>query len=442
MRQPCRLRRVTTSQQSSLAALIRFHWAAGARVALRANALTLGIVVFAFGWSAPAPQPMRVLRHFVLGVVARANAPDQGPRMTLAGIAVALAFAAVPRVSLGGSGWMRSLPLDRRTSWRAAVVATSIAQIAVAGFALVAAVTTIVVYHAPVSLAKVVTIALVMVAVSAAIVPARNVFGRALAVAACFAAIAGTWPFAGAALVLLGLAEAVAGGVPDTTTQRRFRTLPKLGGNSATAIWVRASWRAMGLRGVIGSALVPVVPTAFAYFITRNNPDLSRETAAEVIRICGGIAVAIFTAGTANALFVARQPWPWARSLPWSSTDRVIVDLFAIGLPLVAVPIALAPLDVRQALIVATVLPVASAFGAASLRGTGKRQTGAAGESLVFTLVVGVGVGMWPALAIVALALTPLVIRWASARDRAWRVTQWTELHHGAAGDPAWLSKS
>jgi hypothetical protein len=88
------------------------------------------------------------------------------------------------------------------------------------------------------------------------------------------------------------------------------------------------------------------------------------------------------------------------------------------------------------------VVPAASAFGAASLRGTGKRQTGAAGESLVLTLVVGVGVGLWPTLAIVALALTVPVVRWASARDRAWRVTQWTELHHGAAGDPAWLSKS
>jgi hypothetical protein len=442
MRQPCRLRRVTTSQQSSLAALIRFHWAAGARVALRANALTLGIVVFAFGWSAPAPQPMRVLRHFVLGVVARANAPDQGPRMTLAGIAVALAIAAVPRVSLGGAGWMRSLPVDRRISWRAAVLATSAAQIAIAAFAVIAAVTSLVAYRTPVSVAKVVTIPIMIVGIAMTVIPARNPLGRVLAAAAGATAIAGTWLFGAAALVLLGIADVVADGVPTSNKRRRSRSVASPGGSSATAIWVRASWRAMGLRGVIGSALVPVVPTAFAYFITRNNPDLSPETSAEVIRICGGIAVAIFAAGTANALFVARQPWPWARSLPWSSTDRVIVDMLAIGLPLFAVPIALAPLDVRQALIVAMVVPAASAFGAASLRGTGKRQTGAAGESLVLTLVAGVGVGLWPTLAIVALALTVPVVRWASARDRAWRVTQWTELHHGAAGDPAWLSKS
>ena len=442
MRQPCRLRRVTSSHQSSLAALIRFHWAAGARVALRANGLTLGIVVFVFGY-APAPEALKFLRHFVLGVVARTTAPDQGPRMTLAGIAAALAVAAVPRVSLGSAGWMRSLPVDRRMSWRAAVVAATAAQIAIAAFALIGAAASLVVYHVPVSLAKVVTIPVMMVAVAATVIPGRNPFGRLLAAAACAASIAGTWRLLAPALLLLALADIVTNGIPSSRPQRRRSRSPRsLGGTSGTAIWVRATWRAMGVRGVIGSALVPVVPTAFAYFITRNNPDFSTETAALVTRVCGGIALAIFVAGSANALLEARQPWLWARSLPWSSTDRVVADVFALGLPLLAVPIALAPLSARQALIVATLIPLMASLGAAALRGTGKRQTGAAGESLVLTLIAGVGVGLWPALSLVALASTPLMIRWASVRERRLRMTQWSELHHSAAGDPTWLTKT
>jgi hypothetical protein len=242
---------------------------------------------------------------------------------------------------------------------------------------------------------------------------------------------------------LLALADIVTNGIPTSRQQRRRSRSPRsLGGASATAIWMRASWRAVGVRGVVGSALVPIVPTAFAYFITRNNPDFSPETSALVTRICGGIALAIFVAGLANALLEARQPWLWARSLPWSSTDRVVADVFAIGLPLFAVPIALAPLSTRQALIVATLIPLVASLGAAALRGTGKRQTGAAGESLVLTLLAGVAVGLWPALSLVALASTPLVIRWASVRERRLRITQWSELHHSAAGDPTWLTKT
>jgi hypothetical protein len=424
---------------SPLAAVIRFHWAAGARVALRANALTLGVVVFAFGY---APEALSVLRHFILRVVAVPRGPNQGPRMTLAAIAVALALAAVPRVSLGGAGWMRSLPVDRRTHWRAAVVAVTAAQIAIALFIVIAAAMTRVVYHAPVSFAKLATVPIMMVGVAATVVPGRNPLGRVVAAAACAAAIAGTWALGGAAVVLLILADAVVGGVPMSHRQRRSphstTTLAK--GSSGMAIWMRATWRAIGVRRLVGSALVPAIPTAFAYFITRNNPELSPETAATVIRVCGGVAVALFLAGEAGALLEVRQPWAWARSLPWSSTNRVMADAIALGLPLLAVPIALIPLAPRQALVVATTIPIAAAFGAAALRGTGKRQTGAAGESLVLALVVCVSVGLWPWVCVVALALAPLVIRWAAARDRAWRVTRWTELHHSAAGDPTWLS--
>lgn len=421
-------------------ALIRFHWAAGARVALRANALTLGMVVFAFGY---APEALNVLRHFILGVVAVTQFPDEGARMTLAGIAAALAMAAVPRVSLGSAGWMQSLPLDRRLNWRAAVVAATAVQMAIAAFVLIASVMAAVVYRAPVSPAKVLTIPLMMLGVAATVTPARHSLGRLVAAGAGAAAIAGTWRLGFVALVLLALTDAIVGGIPASRPRRQMvrSTAALVSGSSAMAMWVHASWRAIGVPRLVGSALLPGVPTSFAYFLTRNNPDFSPQTAALVIRVCGGVALAMFVAGPANALLQSRQPWPWARSLPWSSTYRVVADVLVIGVPLIAVPIALLPLAPLQALIVAAMVPITAAFGAAALRGTARRQTGAAGEAIIFALVACVGVGFWPALSVVALGLTPLVVRWAAARDRAWRVTRWSELHHNAAGDPTWLSR-
>ncbi|MEP6491149.1 MAG: hypothetical protein ABJF01_00635 [bacterium] len=428
-----------STDTSLVRSLFRFHWAAGARVALRANALTLGIVVFAFGY---APDALDTLRHYILKVVAATTGSGRGQRLLLTAIAALLALAAVQRVSLGSRVWMRSLPMDRRATWRAAVGAAVASQIAVVIFALLGSLATLAIYHAPLSTAKVVTIPLIMIGVAMVVVPASNPFGRIAAVMATDAAIRATWPMAGAAVVLLIVADAV-GGESPVSQRRLWRHRPGTisGVSSAGWIWFRASWRAVGLRRLIGSAFVPTVATAFAYFITRNNPELSARTDATIARVCGGIAVAAFVAGVANSLFVGRQPWVWARSLPWSAKRRVIADLWVVGIPMVAIPIALLPLGWAQALGVAAGIPTAAALGAAAMRGVGARQTGAAGESFVLSLCLNVAIGLWPPIALVSLALFPLVLRWGAHRDRAWRVTRWTELHHSAAGDPTWLTQ-
>jgi len=142
-------------------ALLRFHWAAGARVALRANAVVLGVIVFVFG---SAPDGLATLRGFVLGVVAREH--GGASRGVLAAIAFAFAGTAVPRVLLGASGWMRSLPVDARASWRAAVAALCVAQLAVATFIPISVSLAVFVYHADLSPAKIVALPVMIVAVA------------------------------------------------------------------------------------------------------------------------------------------------------------------------------------------------------------------------------------------------------------------------------------
>src|SRR4051812_44244800 len=144
-------------------ALVRFHWAAGARIALRANAIVLGLVVFVFG---SAPDGLATLRAFMLGVVSPGR--GIGSRAVLAVIALAFAGRVVPRIFLGTPGWMRSLPIDARRSWGASVGPACISQLAVPPFIPICALAAVLVYRAPLSPAKIIALPILIAAVAAA----------------------------------------------------------------------------------------------------------------------------------------------------------------------------------------------------------------------------------------------------------------------------------
>jgi hypothetical protein len=184
----------------------------------------------------------------------------------------------------------------------------------------------------------------------------------------------------------------------------------------------------------------PVILVSFAHLMLRNNPDLSGATIGRVARVCGAIAVALTVATLANGLLRARQPWAWARSLPWSSRYCIAVDACVLGAPSLVIPLAILPFGGSPAAAVAALIPVCALSGASALRAGAARQTGAAGETLVMALLIGVPVVVWPPLAVAALALAPVVLFWGARRERATQATRWTELQHDASGDPAWLS--
>jgi len=414
--------------------LVRFHWAAGARVALRANAVVLGVVVFVFG---SAPDGLATLRNFVLGVIASRH--GGASRGVLAAIALAFAGTAAPRVLVGARGWMRSLPVDARSAWRAAVVALCMAQLAVATFVPICVLAATVVYHAVVSPAKVASLAVMIVAVAATALPSRRPLTRLIAACSVGLSVMGTWPTIVASIVCLAIADTLA---PEIVGPRYKKRRPSLatGNQSALAIWIRAGWRAMRPQGIAASAALPAVVGSFAYFITANNPELAPSTAATVVRVCGVISLGLFTGALANALLATRQPWTWARSLPWSARHRVLADAGLLGIPLCAVPFALCAVNASQALVVASLLPLAATSASAAIRGAGNRQTGAAGECMVVVLGVGGAIAIWPLLSLGAIAAAPVFVWLGARRDRNRVATRWVELHHTAAGDPGWLS--
>jgi hypothetical protein len=275
-------------------------------------------------------------------------------------------------------------------------------------------------------------------AVAAAALPSRRLHTRLIAACAVGLSVVGTWPTIVASIVCLAIADALGPEIVGPRYKKRRSSLTKRN-RWALAIWIRAGWRAMQPQGIAASGALPAVVGSFAYFITANNPELPPSTAATVVRVCGVISLALFAGALANALLATRQPWPWARSLPWSARHRVLGDACLLGIPLCAVPLGLSSVSATQALVVASLLPLAATSASAAVRGAGNRQTGAAGECLVVMLVAGGAIAMWPPLSLGAIAATPFFV-WLGARDRNRVATRWVELHHAATGDPGWLS--
>ena len=420
-------------------ALIRFHWNAGARVSLRANAVVGATVVFLFG-SAPAPGALQTLRATIVGLVSTGR--QYAPRLELAAVCAALVGVAVPRVTLGVNGWMRSLAATGEMNRRAATAALAASQAFAILVAVAACVITPLVYHVPLSLSKILTLPLIVVSAAMVLLPVERAAGRAVAAVALALAIPGTWALGALSVVALVIADRISGAI--LPSRRRMRLLAKrhdahiFRERPSLVQWISISWSALPVASVIGAALLPAIFVLFGYFIVRHNPHLPAPSVFRTIRISGSLAVAAFAAALAQVMLRVRPTWAWARSLPWSSASRVAADGVALGLPLLVVPVVLAPLAPMHALAVAATIPTIAVAGSTALRGGGGRHTGAAGETFVIALGACFAIALSALAAIPVLFLVPMLVRLGARRERRSRVTRWLELQHDAVGDPAW----
>lgn len=158
------------------------------------------------------------------------------------------------------------------------------------------------------------------------------------------------------------------------------------------------------------------------------------------VRVTGMLALASLAAGLASGIVRARPTWAWIRSLPWSARQRVTGDTLLLGAALVVAGACLAPLDWRSTL---TVLPLAAplaAGAAAAIRIGARRQTSAGGEVVILAVIAGAPVALWPWTAVLGVSIAPALFAVAVRRERRLVVTRWEELHHDAAGDPAWTT--
>ena len=412
--------------------LFLFHAAGGARVASRNAIATIGLIIIVLG---SAPDPFVWLRFLALGVAGK-GVPS-GPLIGLVAIAFGLARDAVPRLTLGLSGWTRSLPVNGVQHRRGVMYAMPVVQIPLGVPVLLAAVLTAAAYHVPLSWPKLLGAPLALVAAGAAAVPAR----RWIVSTPCFAAsgvlaVLGYWSALGASIALFVLGDLVAGSLRFPRPRAAVATPATPG----ALRMFRFTWRAVGWR-LLAPFPAPALALAAAWFYTRNNA-LSPSDVGFVARLWTIIAVALYTGVVGDTIVSRRPDWPWIRSLPWSSAQRAVDDAIALGAPALVIAIASAIVDVRTVAIGVATVPPLAALGAVLLHGARGRLTRVSGAMIVVGAALGTAVAFVPLLAAGALACTPLLLRWAARRDRHEIVTGWKELHHDAAGDSlAWSSR-
>jgi hypothetical protein len=399
--------------------LFFFHARAGARLALRALVPVIAAVVG--GWMLLGSDFLNSLSDLFYGPGAGLGAAG-AMTVALAGAA----GVAAPRVCQGAAGWLRHLPASGRAHRRAAALALAVAQIPLLLLFCV------LVFGAwlrhgsrPLDL-----VALPVLAFAAALLVLpleRPLLTRILALA-CAAAVGtreGLFVLLGAALLVA--ADLAAG--PLAVVRPR----PRRGRSGGSWLPWRLIWRALELR-LFGAYAAGLLPLALAGAFASHNQLAPREQRLGAV-LGGVLALVMFLAQAAESLAVRRPVWPWARSLPWTSTRRVAGDALFLGghaLPFVLLAGTIDPLG---ALAVLAVLPPLAALAAGALPRAPEHKAGAAGEVMLAGAFAAAAVALLPWLAPVLLAATPLVLRTAAARDRACKVSRWQPLHHLSAGD-------
>jgi hypothetical protein len=411
-------------------ALFRFHLAGGARVASRNAIATIGLIIIVLG---SAPDPLLWLRFLALGVAG--SGAGSGPLVGLTLIALGLARDAVPRLTLGLGGWTRSLPVTGVHHRRGVTYALPIIQLPLAAAVAIAAVLVVTLYHVPLSGPKLLGAPLALVAAGAAMVPARrSIVSGPLFVASALAASLGHWTTLAASIGFFALADLIAG--PVQFPARRIG-VPAAPGGLRT---FRFTWRAVGWR-LLAPLPMPALALAAAWFYTRNN-ELTAPDVGFVARLWSVIALALYTGAVADIVVSRRPPWPWLRSLPWSSTARTVDDAVAIGAPGVVIALAAGIVDPRTAFVALATLPPVAVMAVLLVHGARRRLTRTSGALLLIGIVLGTAAAYYPAVAVLALISTPLLVRAAARRDRREIVTGWQELHHDAIGDSlAWSAR-
>lgn len=374
-------RHPVTAWRAALAGF-RFHATAGARVALRNT--YMGVAAVLFFVIVGAPSPLRLVYGVARSLAAAGEPPWALAVMAL--LAVALSRAAVPQLTAGEGGWIRSLPLGAVGQRRALVVAFVLAQAPVLGCALASV-------------------------IAVAIAPGMSLSAAKLLAMPAIAV--------GAALL----------GLPRRTRHVRWHGrgwLPQ-----------RVAWRALSWR-VVPCTLPAAIPLAGAWFFRANNA-LTASEAVDAVRLCGVVAVTLVLAGLADALHLRRPVWAWARSLPWSSAQRVRHDAATLVAATAPVLLAIVMLDLVAALTVLAVMPLLALTAAGAIRRAGARRTAAAGEVLLVGVLVTTALALSPWSVVALVAVTPLVQRLAVHRERRASPSRWMELHHRVEGDSAFL---
>jgi len=399
--------------------LLRFHAAVGARVALRSFAVLFCAFIAAIMLQV---DPAGTVAAIALGLFS--DPPSSAVLLMIAALAFLLPAWAAPRVSLGVNGWMRHLPLSDGGNRRGLELSLLIVQfpvvLAIAIFALVARN-----HGAALGKAIWLQLAVLLSAGAFAALPVRRRWlVLPIALLCGLAAALGSWPAALVSLPALVLCEIFAGPVRTVRRRRRARMFFSFSFGIA--------WRALGWRlfGAYAAAALPLL--ASDLFVANN--DLRGDLEAGAYRLGFSIGILVLMVILSRALAVRRPPWPWARSLPWSSGRRVLDDALVLALHAAPLAAAGAVVHPEAAMAAAALIPLLALRAAAFMRSAREKRAGLG--SFVAEGVFSAGlISLLAWTAVLGLAAAPAAFYGARSAECRLKVTRWLESHHLAAGD-------
>ena len=411
---------VSLSNRPALA-FFRFHLSVGIRIAIRTIA---PFVALMFGL-----YYIFRIEFFVL--LAQALLIDSGNLVSalfFSAVSLGTAGMAAPRICLGLTGWIRHLPLNSQTNRRLAALAIFTALIPVLVFLAIPQIALLKNLEIPLTVPIFGFLFLGLASASCVLPVQRKQLTRPLAVAACLFSVWGKWPFLLAGVLTLIVCDLVSGPLLPVRKRPRFHKALK-----GYFFYASISWRALKFRFLASYIFALLVIGASALFVSNNN--FSPHLSTKAVLFGGALSLAIVCAGTGSMLASRRPPWPWARSLPWSAGQRIVMDSLFLGVQATPVLILVAIMNLVAAAPLTLSLPLLTLYTSLMIRRSAEYRMGASGRIFMLGLPGSFLITLIPFISILYLAAAPLALKYAIKEERGQKVSRWLELHHLAAGD-------
>jgi len=408
-------------------AFFRFHLSVGIRIAIRTLAPVVALI-FALYY-------IFRIEFFVL--LAQALLIDSGNlvyALLFSAVSLGTAGIAAPRICLGLTGWIRHLPLSSQTNRRLAGLAVFAALIPILIFLAVPHIVLLKNLEIPFTV-YILGLPFLGLASALCVLPVeRKRLTRPLAVAACLLSVWGKWPLLLAGVLAIVVCDLVSGPLLPVRKHPHFHR-----GLKGYLFYATISWRALKLRFLASYIFALLVIGASALFISNNsfNPRLSTKA----VLFGGALSLAIVCAGTGSILASRRPSWPWARSLPWSARQRIVMDSLFLGVHALPVLILVAIMNLSAAAPLALSLPLLTLYTSLVIRRSSEYRMGVSGKIFLLGLPGSFLITLLPFISILYLASAPLALKYATKEERRQKVSRWLELHHLAAGDSLSWSK-
>ncbi len=409
-------------------AFLRFHLNVGARLAAKILAPLIALFfaalyIFKIDFFVVLVRALFVDSHQVVsGIIYSA-------------ITVGTSRIISPRICLGLNGWIRHLPLKSQSNRRMALISIFMAQVPVL---LSLSLLSLLLSNSLGVNPAVYFSGLPVLGLSSAlfVLPIRNsLFIKPFVLFACILSASGNWFMLIAGAFLFVICDLVSGPLVNGKKRHQYGKVTK-------GLWLSffMAWRALKWR--IG------FPYIFSFFILGltqvfiQNNDHSLVLSGKIYLFGVACSAVVIYAFLAHVLAVRRPPWPWSRSLPWSSRRRVLLD--AGGLAMSATPLLLMAFVMEKKTIFPLLLslPALCFLSSWAMGRAFDLRTGAYGTILIYGGIGALLLCLYPLISVVYLILTPILLKQAIRQERLLKVSLWLERHYLAAGDSlSWNQK-